>query len=127
MSDHTTPEKRPLLIVGGCVVRNRAVLVAPVARETVKDVIYGAVACLNTKGESFQAFGEIQETKRRSGRVLYCVEDNAEVYDAVFPDVKLTCCQCKSPARAQLNGRFYCFTHVPLMTNWQPVKKGKSK
>lgn len=39
----------------------------------------------------------------------------------------VTCCQCKSPARAKLNGRFYCFTHLPLMTNWRPVEKGKSK
>lgn len=33
-----------------------------------------------------------------------------------------TCCQCPSPARAELDGRFYCFTHVPLMKNWQPVE-----
>jgi hypothetical protein len=33
-----------------------------------------------------------------------------------------TCCQCPSPARAELDGRFYCFTHVPLMTDWWPVE-----
>ncbi len=33
-----------------------------------------------------------------------------------------TCCQCPSPARAELDGRFYCFTHVPLMTDWRPVE-----
>lgn len=120
-------EKRPLLIINGHIIRNRAVLVAPVARDTANGETYGAIACLNTKGESLQAFGEIQEAKRRSGRVLYCVKDNAEVYNAFFPDVELFCCQCKSPARAKLDGRYYCFTHVPLMTNWQPVKKGKSK
>ena len=98
-------EKRSLLIVGDCVVRSRAVLVAPVARDTSSGAVYGAVAYLNTRGESVQVFGEIQETKRRSGRVLYCVKDNAEVYRAVFPDVELTCCQCSSPARAQLDGR----------------------
>ncbi len=33
-----------------------------------------------------------------------------------------TCCQCPSTARAELDGRTYCFTHVPLMTDWQPVE-----
>ena len=38
-----------------------------------------------------------------------------------------TCCQCASPARAELNGRAYCFTHVPLLTNWRPIKRKKKK
>ncbi len=37
-----------------------------------------------------------------------------------------TCCQCPSPARAELDGRFFCFTHVPLMTDWQPVELGRA-
>lgn len=38
-----------------------------------------------------------------------------------------TCCQCPSPARAELDGRAYCFTHVPLLTNWRPIRREKKK
>ena len=107
-------EKRPLLIISGHAVRNRAVLIAPVVRDERSGSVYGAIAGLSTKDESFDAFGEIQETGRRSGRVLYCIKESAEVYEAVFPDVKLTCCQCQSPAHTQLNGRHYCFAHLLL-------------
>ena len=37
------------------------------------------------------------------------------------------CCKCTSPARAELNGRLYCFTHLPLMTDWRPLKRKKKK